>query len=192
MRDTGFPYAADNTAQILILGSMPSRKSLAADQYYAHPQNAFWPIMAELFGFAAELDYEARLAHLRANHVALWDVAYQCIRPGSLDSAIDIKSVVANDFISFFNTHPHIRAIYFNGRKAEELYRRLILPDIQPYLHPIELHLLPSTSPANAGINRAQKLAAWRMILGHLIGSTQQGPTQMEPTQLARPDKCHS
>jgi len=164
MRDTGFPYAADNTAQILILGSMPSRKSLAATQYYAHPQNAFWPIMAALFDFDVGLAYEKRLSKLCANHVALWDVAHQCIRPGSLDSAIDMTSVVANDFIFFFNTHPHIRAIFFNGRKAEALYRSLVWPTLPSAQQHILQKLMPSTSPANAGMNRAQKLAAWRMI----------------------------
>ncbi|ATX80226.1 hypoxanthine-DNA glycosylase [Mariprofundus aestuarium] len=92
MIDRGFPYSANRDAKILILGSMPSRKSIAADQYYAHPQNGFWPIMGELFGFTASLEYEERLAQLRKNGVGLWDVAHQCVRPGSLDSAIEIES----------------------------------------------------------------------------------------------------
>jgi len=149
---------------------MPSRKSLAATQYYAHPQNAFWPIMAELFDFDAKLAYEERLARLRENHVALWDVAHQCIRPGSLDSAIDIKSVVANDFMSFFTTHPHTRTIFFNGRKAEELYGKLVLQTLPTVHQHIQQNLLPSTSPANAGMNRAQKLVAWR-IIQHPLGT---------------------
>jgi len=165
MHDSGFPYCADRSARVLILGSMPSRKSLAATQYYAHPQNAFWPIMAELFDFDAGLHYEQRLHKLRANHVALWDVAHQCIRPGSLDAAIDIKSVVANDFKSFFTMHPHIRTIFFNGRKAEELYRKLVHSGLPETYQRFEQHLLPSTSPANAGITRSDKLAAWGIIV---------------------------
>jgi len=167
MHDTGFPYAADATAQILILGSMPGRKSLDAAQYYAHPQNAFWPIMAALFGFDAGLNYQERLAKLCANHVALWDVAHRCVRPGSLDSAIETKSVVANDFISFFNQHPDLRAIFFNGRKAEELYRKLVWPALPISYQHIRQHLLPSTSPAHARMNHVQKLDAWRMIQIH-------------------------
>ncbi len=164
MIETGFPCSADSTANILILGSMPSVKSLAARQYYAHPQNAFWPIMAALFGFDAGLPYEARLTRLRDNHVALWDVAHQCIRPGSLDSAIKIESVVANDFTAFFDTYPHIRAICFNGRKAEQLFRKLVQPELPAAFQHIEQHLLPSTSPAHAGLSRAQKLAAWKIV----------------------------
>lgn len=123
--------------------------------------------MAELFDFDAKLAYEERLARLRENHVALWDVAHQCIRPGSLDSAIDIKSVVANDFMSFFKAHPHIRTIFFNGRKAEELYRKLVQVGLLETYQRFEQHLLPSTSPANAGMTRPQKLAAWRIVKMH-------------------------
>jgi len=144
---------------------MPSQKSLAADQYYAHPQNAFWPMMAELFGFDAGLAYEERLAQLRTNHVALWDVAHQCIRPGSLDSAIKIESVVANDFTYLFKAYPHIRAIYFNGRKAEELFLKLVQPELPAAFQHIEQHLLPSTSPAHASITRNDKLAAWKIVV---------------------------
>ncbi len=162
--ESGFPYVADSDAKILILGSMPSRKSLSEQQYYAHPQNAFWPIMAELFGFDTGLPYEERLARLRENHMALWDVACQCFRPGSLDSAIEIDSVVPNDMASLLVDHPQIHAIFFNGRKAEELYRKLVYPTLPPAYQHIQQYLLPSTSPANAGMNRAQKLGAWRII----------------------------
>ena len=108
MPDTAFPYSADHDAKVLILGSMPSRKSLAARQYYAHQQNAFWPIMGELFGFSTHLGYEQRLERLRENHIALWDVAHQCVRPGSMDHAIEMESVVANDFAAFLTRHPSI------------------------------------------------------------------------------------
>lgn len=164
MPDTGFPFAGNRDARILILGSMPGRKSLAENRYYAHPQNAFWPIMADLFGFDAGLDYEARLAQLCTHHVALWDVAHQCIRPGSMDHAIEIESVIANDFISLFNAHPHICAIFFNGRKAEEMYRKLVLARLPDAFQQMPLHTLPSTSPAHASITRAEKLSAWKII----------------------------
>jgi hypoxanthine-DNA glycosylase len=164
MPDTAFPYSADHDAKVLILGSMPSRKSLAARQYYAHQQNAFWPIMGELFGFSANFGYEQRLERLRENRIALWDVAHQCMRPGSMDHAIDMQSVIANDFGTFFKTHPQIRAIFFNGRKAEELYRRLVQPKLPLAFQQMERHLLPSTSPANARLSRMQKLEAWKII----------------------------
>lgn len=164
MSDTGFPFSANSDARVLILGSMPSRRSLAAHMYYAHPQNGFWPIMAALFDFDAGLDYSERLSALRANGIALWDVAHQCIRPGSMDHAIKLESVVANDFESFFNNHPAIHVIFFNGRKAEELFRRLVLPGLPVSMQGIEHHLLPSTSPANAVMTRAEKTAVWKIV----------------------------
>lgn len=160
--DSGFEANADRKARLLILGSMPSRKSLAEQQYYAHPRNTFWPIMGALFGFDPQLDYETRLAKLRANGVALWDVAHRCVRPGSLDAAM--REVEANDFPTFFAAHTHIRAIFFNGRKAEELYRRLVLPALPPRLQNIDRHLMPSTSPAHATKGFADKLAAWQAV----------------------------
>ncbi len=165
MPDTGFPYSASPHAKILILGSMPGRKSLIEDQYYAHPQNGFWPIMGELIGFEAGMEYEERLTRLREAGVALWDTAHQCVRPGSLDSAIELETVLANDFESFFKIHQKIRAIFFNGRKAEELYRKLVQPDLSSEFKQIETHILPSTSPANAVMNRSQKLEAWNIII---------------------------
>jgi len=164
MPDTGFPFAARHDAKILILGSMPGRKSLAANQYYAHPQNAFWPIMAALFNFNAELGYEMRLQHLLSNHVALWDVAHQCIRPGSMDHAIQTESVIANDFTGFFHTHTCIHAIFFNGRKAESLFDKLVRPELPDPCSHIDRQLLPSTSPAHAALTRAQKLVAWNIV----------------------------
>jgi len=156
-----FPSVADRDARILILGSIPGVESLRQQQYYAHPRNAFWPIMGRLFGFDASLTYADRLAQLRKNGVALWDVAHRCIRPGSLDSAIDHASVEPNDFVSFFQIHKEIHHICFNGRKAEELFRRMVSPHLATIP---ECHLLPSTSPAHAALDLEQKLARWRLI----------------------------
>jgi len=164
MRDTGFPCSTAPDARALILGSMPGKKSLAEQQYYAHPQNAFWSIMGELFGFDTQRPYAERLAKLREDGIALWDVAYQCERPGSMDHAIKLDSVVANDFTLFFGEHPDIRAIFFNGRKAEELFRKLVLTGLPEPYRQLEYRLLPSTSPANAGTSRAEKLARWQII----------------------------
>ncbi len=164
MKDTGFACCADRSARILILGSMPGQASLAAHEYYAHPANAFWPIMEQLFDIAAALPYAQRLQRLKQQHIALWDVAHQCIRPGSMDHHIRLDSVVANDFATLFATHPHIRAIFFNGRKAEELYRRLVLPNLPDAYRALPRQTLPSTSPAHARMNFAQKLQVWKKI----------------------------
>ncbi len=164
MISTGFPYSADKNSRILILGSMPSRESLRLYQYYGHPRNAFWPIMGELFAAGRGLSYEKRLEKLRQCGVALWDVAHRCHRSGSMDHAIEIETVVPNDFTNFFRKYSGIRALFFNGRKAEELYRRKALPELPAPFNGLPLHTLPSTSPAHAALDFAAKVEAWRII----------------------------
>jgi len=143
---------------------MPGVESLKAQQYYAHPRNAFWPVMGEIFGFHWSLPYPERLEQLKQNRIALWDVAHQCERPGSLDSNIRHESVIANDFAALFASHPHIRAIFFNGRKAAELYRKLVLPMLAEPWRSLPQYPMPSTSPAHASLDFEQKLAQWLQI----------------------------
>lgn len=165
---TGFPPVSRRDARLLILGSLPGVRSIEAQQYYAQPQNAFWRIMGELFGAQRELGYAERLAKLSACGIALWDVAAAAERPGSLDSAIVRASVQANDFADFFQTHRQIRLICFNGAKAAELYRRLVLPTLDEPFTSIPTQRMPSTSPAHAAMPYAKKLEAWRLVLEFL------------------------
>jgi hypoxanthine-DNA glycosylase len=150
---------------VLVLGSMPSVASLAAGEYYAHPRNVFWPIAAELFGFDARAPYAKRRAALRAADIALWDVVASCRRPGSLDAAIVERSIRANDFAAFLRRHPRITRVCFNGRRAADAWRRHVAPQLPP-ARKLDYRLLPSTSPANAGMGYLRKLAHWRDGLG--------------------------
>lgn len=163
-RIKSFPPVCDPNAKILILGSMPGKKSLEMQQYYAHPQNAFWKIMGELAGTSPELPYAQRLAALKKNHIALWDVLATCVRSSSLDAHIEEER--PNDFTRFFAAHLHIKHVYFNGGKAEQSFRKFVLNKQQ--LPPLELHRLPSTSPAHAGMAYAEKLKEWQAIGQHL------------------------
>lgn len=165
---TGFPPIADNNAVILILGSMPSIKSLQAEQYYAHPRNSFWFIMTKLFANNTELDYAQRKALLRNNRVALWDVLNTCQRKGSLDSSIKNESTIVNDFNKFFAEHPLIKAVYFNGSRAQQEYNKHVLALLDEKFSAIEYIRMPSTSPAMASLNREQKLQQWKSILQYL------------------------
>lgn len=161
-----FPPLAGAQARVLILGSMPGQASLAATQYYAHPRNAFWPIMGALVGAGPELPYPQRIQTLQAAGIALWDVLAECERPGSLDAAIVADSVRANDFAGLLPEMPALRAIAFNGSAAEQAFRRHVLPAL-PSVR-VELLRLPSTSPAHAARSLRQKLAEWQQLLNYL------------------------
>ena len=159
----GFPAELGAEPRSLVLGSMPGRASLLAGRYYAHPRNAFWPIMAALLGFSMDAPYPDRLACLQANGIGLWDVMAACERAGSLDADIVPASVRANDFAALFAVHRHIGRIFFNGAEAEKAFRRHVLPGLSASVP--ELYRLPSTSPAHAAMSFADKLAAWSVIL---------------------------
>jgi len=159
-----FPPLLGEKPTILILGSMPSVQSLKHQQYYAHPRNAFWPIMAELFSFSTTLPYLERCSLLAQHHIAVWDVLKACQRKGSLDSNIDTGSIVVNDFNNFLQRYPSINRLYFNGTKAESLFKQTI-PSLSQQFIAIPTQRLPSTSPAHAAMSFDQKLEAWRQIL---------------------------
>jgi double-stranded uracil-DNA glycosylase len=156
---TGFPPVADPSATILILGSMPGFRSLAEGQYYAHPQNAFWRLMAHVIGLDPRAPYPARLAALRDAGIALWDVLHACVRPGSADHAIVGGTRVVNDFVTFFDRHRRIARVCFNGLEAERSFTR----EVHAYVaeRPLTYVRLPSSSAALA-LPFARKAAAWR------------------------------
>lgn len=144
---------------------MPGQRSLAESRYYAHPRNAFWPIMGRLCGAGPELEYAARLERLKAFGIALWDVIARCHRPGSLDARIDPASVEVNDFAALFERAPDIDRVLFNGATAERCYRRFVLPGLSARCAAIGLQRLPSTSPAHAAMAFDVKLDHWRAAL---------------------------
>lgn len=162
----GFPpiYSADS--EVLILGSMPGVKSLEAAQYYAHPRNAFWPIMQALFDIPMVDDFEERYQMLLANKVALWDVLQACERQGSLDAAILTASEQVNDFEWLFEQCPNIQTVYLNGGKASRAFKKYVLNydrfDVRNCID------LPSTSPAYAAMGFAEKLSRWSVIKASL------------------------
>jgi TDG/mug DNA glycosylase family protein len=157
------PIAAAN-ARVLVLGTAPSIASLAKQQYYGHPQNAFWPIMGRLFGAGRELEYEERKKVLCAKGVAVWDVLGECYRMGSLDSAIEVESESPNEIAAFLEEHVSIGTIFFNGQKAETAFRRHAKRAVDEFSRRFRYVRLPSTSPAHAGRTFDEKLAAWQAV----------------------------
>lgn len=156
-------YTAD--AQILILGSMPGLASLKAAEYYAHPRNLFWRILAEARDERVPSNYSAKLEFLARHRITLWDVLQFCERQGSLDSNIVAESERANDFAGFIQTLPKLKRIVFNGKKAEQSFRKHVLDTLLADQQAIELIGLPSTSPANASISYEEKFQRWEAAL---------------------------
>lgn len=157
----GLPPSVDRRSEILILGSMPGAASLAAQEYYAHPSNRFWPLMAHLLGEPeVPVEYPRRLEMLLRHQVALWDAIDTCEREGSLDS--DIRNAKANDFTAFLKKWPAIRTIGLNGGKAYATFAKANKPLLsRPGLRVLKL---PSTSPANARWRMDDLLDAWRIL----------------------------
>lgn len=143
-------------ARVMIVGSMPSVKSLADAQYYAHPRNAFWPILFDVFGVDRTDDYEARKALIRDRGLALWDVAGVCEREGSLDS--NMRDIQFNDFAALYEVCPDIRTVLCNGAAAHSLFVKSGFAGNRQVLR------LPSTSPAYT-MAYEKKLAAWKQAL---------------------------
>lgn len=144
---TSFSPIANKSANVLILGSMPGVVSLKENQYYAHPSNGFWRIMASIYGFNAQSDYDIRVNNLTLSGIALWDVLRSCERLGSLDSNIRNGSRICNDFKFLFNHCPNIRLIAFNGAEAEKSFNKLVLHQFD--LQHLSFVRLPSSSPTN-------------------------------------------
>jgi hypoxanthine-DNA glycosylase len=162
-RIRSFAPIAGRGARVLILGSMPGKKSLEARQYYAHRQNAFWRIVGDLFGVDPHAPYRKRIQTLKSARIAVWDVLHSCTRSGSMDTDIDGASEIANDFRAFFRQHRKISRVFFNGAKAEASFRRHVTNKLDGV--PIQSARLPSTSPAHASVSYPRKLKAWRAIL---------------------------
>lgn len=150
-------------ARILVLGSMPGVRSLDEQQYYAHPQNLFWPIVERCFA-DFNLDYSQRLELLKKQRIALWDVLASCEREGSLDSSIIRVSEQVNDFAGLFAQLNSLERVCFNGQKAWQSFERYVLKRGVCPEH-LDLRVLPSTSPANASVKRELKFEKWMQAL---------------------------
>jgi hypoxanthine-DNA glycosylase len=161
----GLPAVIDQRTRLVVLGSFPGVASLQAAQYYGHPRNHFWPILSALWGFdLTSLPYAQRLPIVLDHGVGLWDIYASCVRAGSLDSAI--REPVLNDLASLKLRAPHLQAVAHNGGESARSKRHTEALGVT-------VHLLPSTSPANASWSHARKLAAWQAVFEQcgLLGS---------------------
>lgn len=148
----------DEHSEILILGSFPSVVSRQKNFYYANPGNRFWKVLSALF----EEEITDRRQFCLDHHIALWDVIGSCRISGSSDASI--HDVTAND-IAGLVSRTAVRTVFTTGRKASDLYEKLIDCDVQ--------HIaLPSTSGANAAMSFDVLKDRYQVILEKLYEKT--------------------
>lgn len=155
-----FLPSINNESEILILGSMPGIKSLEKQQYYAHPQNRFWKVMARLCKTPNlyELEYNEKLDTLLKNKIALWDTLSYCERSGSLDAKITNEK--PNDIINLLKQYPNIKIICLNGEKSFSVFKKHFPNILDEYY----CYKMPSTSPANAKFSLDKLIEHWNII----------------------------
>lgn len=155
-----FAPLIDRRTEILIIGTMPGVKSLEEAQYYAHPRNAMWPIIARIYNQdKAFASYREKTACLLKNRIGMWDNLQFCERRGSLDS--NIKNEIPNDFEQLLEQYPRVGKLLFNGQKSYGFFKKYH-PDL---LKRRQYRIMPSTSPANASQKAAFKFETWRKEL---------------------------
>jgi hypoxanthine-DNA glycosylase len=161
-RKASFPPVVAADTRVLILGSLPGERSLAARRYYAHPQNQFWRLVGPAIGTELDaLSYEARLAALLAGGIGLWDTVASATRAGSLDAAI--RAAEPNPLADLVATLPALRAVAFNGATSARLGMAALAGS------GLALLSLPSSSPAYAAMPLAEKRRLWAAI-GEFLG----------------------
>jgi hypoxanthine-DNA glycosylase len=153
-----FDPISDAQTIILVLGTLPGDTSLALNEYYGHSRNRFWKIIATITNNSQPLNYQEKKSLLLKTHIGLWDLAHHAVRKGSLDSMITKE--VPNDLEGFIAKHKKLKLIGFNGKKSEALFDKYFKRK-----EGIRYILLPSTSPANAGIGFEKICEEWRKIL---------------------------
>lgn len=151
-----FPPIIDKNTRLLFLGSFPSIVSFEQSFYYAHPRNAFWSILEEIFAVTLQTNDDKKNFCLEKG-IGLWDMIASCERSNSSDT--NLKNCIPNDFKKLLHEYPNIKALAFTGKKGYDLF--------QKYFKELEIEtiLLPSTSPAHAAMTKAQKSSLYRAFL---------------------------
>ncbi|MGA9046277.1 DNA-deoxyinosine glycosylase [Sulfuricurvum sp.] len=157
-----FPPILDHHTRVLFLGSFPSIASFEQAFYYAHPRNAFWPILEAIFDVHLETN-EAKKAFCLEKGIGLWDVIGSCERSNSSDT--NLKNCIPNDFEKLLKEYPNIKALGFTGKKSHDLFIKYY-KDLS-----IKKVLLPSTSPAHAAMKKEEKKAIYESFLERYIAT---------------------
>ncbi|NRQ02468.1 DNA-deoxyinosine glycosylase [Marinobacterium sp. xm-d-530] len=164
MIDHSFSAVCNTSTKLLILGSLPGKKSIAEQQYYAHPRNALWPILCDWLQMPNSMSYEQKLAAALEGGIGFWDVVAEAERPGSLDSDIKSSTVHYNPIDQLIENLPKLKCIVLNGGAAMRLFKRAGFDQFAK-AKGIDFFQLPSTSPAHASMTLDEKRVAWHSVL---------------------------
>ena len=156
-RSKSFLPIIDKETKILILGSLPGKKSLELREYYGHPRNRLWKILAHITNNEIPQNYERKKEFLFKYNIGLWDVAHSAYREGSLDS--NIKKERANDIEDLLESYETIKVIGFNWKMSEKMFFKYFTEKLR-----IKYVPLPSTSPANMAISFDDICARWSQL----------------------------
>lgn len=170
MQIESFGHIADHNSKILILGTMPGNDSLKANEYYGHRNNLFWDILFRVCipewkcDEVVSVDYKTKINLLITNRIAVWDVLKFCDRKrSSLDK--DIRNKIHNDFKTFFQDHPKIDAVFFNGKEAANYFEDFRTEST--IFSNRNFITLQSTSPSNK-TNSFRILKEWMQIRNYI------------------------
>ncbi|RZK01871.1 MAG: DNA-deoxyinosine glycosylase [Flavobacterium sp.] len=155
---TSFNPISNSETRVLILGTLPSDKSLELNEYYGNSRNKFWKIISMITNNDLPLSYADKKKLLSKTKIGIWDVARYANRKGSLDNAIQNEE--PNDLTNFIFKHKSLKIVGFNGLKAEALYDKYFIRQAR-----LKYISLPSTSPANTGQDFDSICKIWRQIL---------------------------
>ncbi|WP_042477786.1 DNA-deoxyinosine glycosylase [Bacillus ndiopicus] len=166
MRQNSLLPIIDKRTQVLILGSMPSVQSLDKQQYYGNARNHFWPIIAAIIDEDISEDYTQRVELLKEKGIGLWDVIQSCERQGSLDA--NIRNEVPNNFSLLFQQYPQIQAVFFNGAKSFDVFKKHVGLEI---LDGRYYEKMPSTSPIPGRNIKTfeEKIETWRTLGRYIV-----------------------
>ena len=147
----------NKSSKILILGSMPSKKSRELNFYYANPTNRFWKILEIIFKTTLNTQ-EEKETFLLNNYIALFDVFKSVDIIASNDASI--KNYKLNNLTDILNDS-NIKAIFITGKTAYNAF-------IKHYNLNIPIIYLPSPSSANATYSLKKLVEHYKIILEFL------------------------
>lgn len=174
-------YLAPNL-RLLFIGINPGLISAAAGHYYANPRNSFWRFLHEA-GLTPALLRPEQDASMLALGYGLTDIVKRPSQGASDLSSVEFARGRKRLFKIVRRYRP--QTVCFNGKTAFEGYfGKGVSADfgLQPVtLENCPVFLLPSTSPANAGVPLELKRRHFRSLRAWIETLEREGWTEAQP-----------